>query len=116
MRSSSLIEGGGACRHGAGAAAVAARSAPSVLSCPLRLYSTISLQPGGAPGYDGKIEAVQACPSVDTDLLGTGYIFASESCILWHGEMRVLTDEEFMARHYGPPGETPTSPTTRAAT
>jgi hypothetical protein len=51
---------------------------------------------------DGKNQAISACQRDDSGLPGTCYIFANSSRILWQGEVHVLSDDEFMARLYGP--------------
>lgn len=57
---------------------------------------------GDCQPLEGKREAIESCRAVDPDLPGECYIFADDSHILWQGQVHVVTEEEFMARLYGP--------------
>jgi hypothetical protein len=57
---------------------------------------------GDCQPLEGKLEALQSCRSVDPDLPGECFIFANDSRILWQGPVHVVTEEDFMARLYGP--------------
>lgn len=57
---------------------------------------------GDCAPLDGKRQALQSCRSVDPDLPGECFIFASNSRILWDGPIHVVSEAEFMVRLYGP--------------
>lgn len=56
----------------------------------------------GCSPLDGKREALLACSKSAPDVEGACYVFANKSKVLWQGEVHVLSEDEFMARFYGP--------------
>lgn len=56
----------------------------------------------GCSPLDGKREALLACSKSAPDVEGACYIFANKSKVVWQGEVHVLSEEDFMARFFGP--------------